>query len=148
MDITIREIHENDAAAISQLSLQLGYTLSPFETVNQIKEIAASGDNCAFVALYNKKIIGWIHAFKAMRLETKTFIEIGGLVVYESYRGKGVGKALVERIKAWCVEQKIAALRVRSNTKRSDAHMFYLKNGFTESKEQKVFGMKVTLVSK
>jgi GNAT superfamily N-acetyltransferase len=48
-----------------------------------------------------------------MRLETKTFIEIGGLVIDENYRGKGIGKILVSKIKEWCIEQKISSLRVR-----------------------------------
>ncbi len=47
-------------------------------------------DNCAFVAIIEGKIIGWIHAFKALRIETKPFIEIGGLVVDEIYREKKV----------------------------------------------------------
>lgn len=143
MEITIRKIHEDDATAVSLLSQQLGYVLSPFETAHQIKEIAASSDNSAFVALDEEKIIGWIHAFKTVRLETKTFIEIGGLVIDENYRGNGVGKVLVERIKAWCIEQNITSLHVRSNVKRLDAHTFYWKIGFSESKEQKVFEMEL-----
>lgn len=143
MEITIRKIHEDDATAVSLLSQQLGYVLSPFETAHQIKEIAASSDNSAFVALDEEKIIGWIHAFKTIRLKTKTFIEIGGLVIDENYRGNGVGKVLVERIKAWCIEQNITSLRVRSNVKRLDTNKFYLNIGFSESKEQKVFEMEL-----
>jgi GNAT superfamily N-acetyltransferase len=89
--------------------------------------------------LSEEKIIGWIHAFKTTRIETKTFIEIGGLVVDKKYRGKGVGKSLVNKIRGWCAKQKITSLRVRCNTKRLEAHQFYLCLGFRESKEQKVF---------
>ena len=125
MDIRIRKIREEDAETVSSLSLQLGYNLSPLETADQIKEVIASNDNCTFVALHNEKIIGWIHAFKTIRLETKTFIEVGGLVVDENYRGKGVGKILVSKIKEWCIEQKISSLRVRCNTKRKEAHQLF-----------------------
>jgi GNAT superfamily N-acetyltransferase len=72
-------------------------------------------------------------------LESNPFVEVGGLVVDENYRSKGIGKKLVEQIKQWCVEKHISTLRVRSQVKRKEAHQFYLANGFTEIKEQKVF---------
>ena len=143
MDIRVRKIRKKDAEAISLLSDQLGYVLSFVETVLQIKKLVDSGDNCVLVALHDEKIVGWIYAFKALRLETKTFIEIGGLVIDENYRGKGIGKILVSKIKEWCIEQKISSLRVRCNTKRKEAHQFYFKNGFSETKEQKVFELKI-----
>lgn len=141
--MSIREIETQDAATVNHLSHQLGYNISLSETATQIKEVIESMDNCAFVALYEGKIIGWIHAFKTTRLETKTFVEIGGLIVDENFRGKGVGKILVNKIKDWCIEQKITSLRVRSNTKRLEAHNFYLNLGFSESKQQKVFESKL-----
>ncbi len=143
MQIAIREIALQDAEEVSSLSQQLGYQLSPSETAGQIKEVIVSSDNCAFVALSNGKIIGWIHGFKTVRIETKSFVEIGGLVVDENYRGKGVGKKLIDRIKQWCVEQEVCSLRVRCNTKRKEAHQFYLTLGFSEMKEQKIFGMEL-----
>jgi GNAT superfamily N-acetyltransferase len=139
MNIAIREITTKDSEVISSLSKQLGYGLSSSETAKQVQEILDSNDNCAFVALHEEKIIGWIHAFKTVRVEAKTFIEIGGLVVDENYRGKGVGKSLVSKVRAWCAEQKITSLRVRCNSKRLEAHQFYLSLEFKESKEQKVF---------
>ena len=143
MKIVIREIALQDAEGVSGLSKQLGYDLSAPQTASQIQEILSSTDNCAFVGLDNGKIIGWVHAFKTIRIETKTFVEIGGLVIDENYRGKGVGKKLVSRIKQWCVEQEVRSLRVRCNTKRAEAHKFYLTLGFSEMKEQKVFGMEL-----
>lgn len=62
MDIRIRKIRKKDAEAISLLSDQLGYDLSPLETANQIKQVSTNYDNCAFVALYNEKVVDWIYA--------------------------------------------------------------------------------------
>jgi GNAT superfamily N-acetyltransferase len=143
MELLIREISAEDAQAVHLLSQQLGYELSVADTAAQIKEVLSRKDNYALVAVVNETIVGWIHAFKAIRIETKPFIEIGGLVVDEQYRSRGVGKKLVTRIKEWCAEQEIHSLRVRSNTKRSEAHQFYTRLGFTEKKEQKVFEMMV-----
>lgn len=143
MEIVIREIVLQDAEEVSSLSKQLGYDLSAPQTASQIQEILSSPDNCAFVGLDHEKVIGWVHAFKTIRIETNTFVEIGGLVVDENYRSKGVGKKLVDRIKQWCIEQEIRSLRVRCNIKRTAAHQFYLTLGFSEMKEQKVFGMEL-----
>jgi GNAT superfamily N-acetyltransferase len=90
-----------------------------------------------------KKQIGWIHAFKTLRIESKPFIEIGGLVVDENYRGKGVGKLLINAIKNWSEQEEISTIRVRCHTKRKEAHLFYNKLGFSESKEQKIFEIRI-----
>jgi len=99
MEILIRKISIEDAESIAILSAQLGYDISLPETIFNIKEVMGSMDNCAFVAITEGRVIGWIHAFKSIRLETKPFIEIGGLVVHENYRGKGVGRVLVDMVK-------------------------------------------------
>jgi GNAT superfamily N-acetyltransferase len=94
------------------------------------------------VAVVENKIVGWIHAFKTVRIETTPFIEIGGLVVDKDFRGKGIGKKLVDVISQWCEHENISSLRVRCNIKRKEAHLFYLGIGFNETKEQKVFEKK------
>lgn len=139
MKIEIRTITVTDAKEIQLLSKQLGYDMSLDDTVEQSKEILCSENDFAAVALIENKIVGWIHVFKAVRLETKPFAEIGGLVVNENYRNKGIGKKLVAEVKQWCLEKNIYDLRVRSNVKRKDAHQFYTFIGFGEMKEQKVF---------
>jgi len=83
--------------------------------------------------------VGWIHVLKAIRIESKPFIEIGGLVIDKNYRKQGIGKLLVNKARVWTKENHIDKLRVRCNRKRADAHQFYQAIGFIESKEQKVF---------
>ncbi|MGI8893876.1 MAG: GNAT family N-acetyltransferase [Bacteroidia bacterium] len=135
----LREISVDDAAQIAFLSTQLGYNLNVDETTFQIKEVLSHPDHCAFVIAKEDKIIGWIHAFKTMRIESPPFVEIGGLVIDENHRGQGIGNKLVEKIKAWTLENNFSKVRVRCSTKRKEAHLFYNKIGFTESKEQKIF---------
>lgn len=143
MEIQIEPITLRHAPAVQKLSQQLGYALFLNEIENNIKDVILSDDHIALVAIVDEEVAGWIHAFKAVFLESNPFIEIGGLVVDENYRSKGIGKKLVERIKQWCVEKQISILRVRSQVKRKEAHQFYLDNGFSEIKEQKVFQMNV-----
>jgi len=131
------------AKDVQRLSGQLGYPMSIRDIQSNIRELMITRDHVAFVALWNEKVVGWIHAFRGLLLESNPFIEIGGLVIDEDHRGKGIGKELVEKIKEWCLEKGFQTLRVRSNIKRIEAHKFYLNLGFTEIKEQKVFQMQL-----
>jgi GNAT superfamily N-acetyltransferase len=139
MDVSLRKITAADAKGISMLSGQLGYVLTVADTEDCIRQMLERDDHIAFAAIDGEQIVGWIHSYKSVLLESKPFMEIGGLVVHELYRSKGIGKKLVQSVKEWCLEKKVHDLRVRSNIKRSEAHKFYLAQGFTEEKQQKVF---------
>ena len=138
MQIFIREVSENDVVPITRLSNQLGYPLSVADTLQNLRSMKGP-DEIVFAALAGDEIVGWIHAFRTVRLESGTSVEIGGLVVDEDHNRKGIGRALVQKISEWCAAKGIGSLRVRCNTKRADAHEFYRALGFTESKQQKVF---------
>lgn len=132
-----------DAAEISLLSGQLGYSMAIEETEKQIALVSSTENDVAYVATDHHGVIGWIHVFYAIRLESAPFCEIGGLVVDERHRGQGVGKMLIESAKPWCLAKKCKALRVRSNITRTGAHRFYEGAGFRETKQQKVFEVKL-----
>jgi len=141
MQFNVRSVSVEDAQAVNQLSQQLGYSISLTGTVVNIRQLLSSKEHCCFVAVHDLTVIGWVHGFIAYRIESNPFAEIGGLVVDENFRGKGIGKTLADRVKEWSLEQGIAALRLRCNVKRKEAHVFYNKVGFEVTKEQKVFEM-------
>jgi len=142
-NIQIRLIKESDAVAVRSLSGQLGYRLSAEETVENIRDVLSNRDQAAFVACLDGVVIGWIHIFRTVRLESKSFIEIGGLIIDENYRKQGVGKLLVRSAGELAKGEHIGKLRVRCNKKRIEAHQFYRALGFTEFKEQKVFELTI-----
>ncbi len=136
-DIKIRPISINDYEMVTLLTNQLG-SKTTNEIVNkQIEEIIINPDHDAFVAEKDNIIIGYIHCFKAIRLTTKPFIEICGLVVDEKERGNGIGKSLVKYIEE--LYSKEYVIRVRCNSKRELAHKFYQILDYKLKKEQKVF---------
>ncbi len=141
MDITIRDIQEDDVQAVSALSAQLGYSITVADTAKQISLIINSSNDVAYAAVDDGKVIAWIHVFYTLRLESQPFCEVGGLVVDEQYRDRGIGKLLLEKAKEWCGAKGCTRLVVRSNSKRNEAHQFYLKSGYKEVKEQKVFNL-------
>ncbi|MGE0560832.1 MAG: GNAT family N-acetyltransferase [Flavobacteriales bacterium] len=135
--IQIREITPNDIASIVSLSDELGYKINEMEVTTLISAIIQDDKQWAFVAVKNNTIVGFVHAFYALRLTTPAFIEIAGLVVSSKERSQGIGQQLVEFI-----EQNIAKnlkIRIRCNSTRKDAHRFYSNLGYARQKEQIVF---------
>lgn len=137
--VYIRHASIKDAAQIAVLSEELGYPTTVKDTISNLTAIDKSNYDVAYVAVAGELVVGWIHVLYSIRLESGPFCEIGGLVVSKTLQGKGIGKLLVEKAIKWVAERNIQKLRVRSNVIREGAHAFYLKNGFHEQKQQKVF---------
>ncbi len=138
--VQIREISEKDAEGVAKLSTQLGYDSDIRQTSARIKLIASnSNTNCAFVALIEGKVAGWIHGFYTLRIESDPFVEIGGLIVDETYRNLKIGKQLIEHVNFWAKKHEVKKLKVRCNTKRTESHKFYERVGFKENKRQIAF---------
>lgn len=142
MSITIRHTTIADAAAINQLSAQLGYSIPLAQTEANITALADDRHNAILVAEGDGNVIGWLQVCYKLYLETGPFCEIVGLVVDEQQRGKGIGKQLVAAAIDWTRQTNATVLKVRTNVKRAGAHRFYQREGFSCIKEQKVFVMK------
>jgi len=143
MEIIVRQIIPEDSKEITMLSDQLGYSLSVEQTLQNINAVMKNKDLDAFVAVDKNKVIGWIGVRNAIQIESPPYSEINGLVVDENYRGNGIGKMLIEKAIQWSKEKGNVKLRLRCNVKRTETHLFYLHLGFRETKEQKVFEIKI-----
>jgi GNAT superfamily N-acetyltransferase len=137
----IREAGPDDSEYMAELSKQMGYKTTTEDVRFRLNKIMDDKNNSVFVILDDIKVIGWIHGFYIFRVESEPFIEIGGMVIDENYRRKGIGRMLVNKIIEWSESKKSTKLRVRCNTIRKDTHSFYKSIGFVESKEQKVFDL-------
>lgn len=133
----IREATAADAAALAALSTQLGYPAQPGEAAERLAALGPEG--AVLVAEAHGAVLGWIHVCGIRFFQSPPFAEVGGLVVDEAARGKGVGKLLVEAGARWAAERGYRKLRVRSNVVREDAHRFYERESFRRVKTQAVF---------
>ena len=136
----IRNAIISDASDISELSNQLGYPSSVDETKERLESILSSDDHIIFIAyLPRNKVIGWIHAYKCQSVESGFFAEIGGFIVAEAFRVKGIGRHLLKPVEKWAMQKNLPKLRVRTQIHRDDAKQFYSNMGFTVTKKQRVF---------
>jgi len=123
---------EIDAKPVAELSVQLGYPVSRMELKNRFVRIAATPGNGLFVALNNEQtVIGWMHVHTIDRIEVGRYAEIGGIVVDETMRGRGVGRALMLCAETWAREHGFDRVKLSSGAHRTEAHAFYEHIGYS-----------------
>lgn len=133
----IREYKEADSAGIQLLMNQLGYDHQKEDIRQNIQNIQEHGGK-VYVALVDGCAAGCTCALLDARLAEGLYGEIASLIVAKRYRGRGLGKQLVEKAETW-LKTRTDKIRVRANTVRIDAHQFYESAGYTSIKDQKIF---------
>lgn len=136
----IRECQYSDADAVARLSGQLGYAVPADEMQSRLAHLANDSNHSVLVAcLENGEVVGWIDVGIVFHLQSGAYCEIGGLVVSELVRGKGIGRELVVAAEQWASARGLKKVLVRSNAIRTDAHRFYLREKYTMVKTSAVF---------
>ena len=142
----IRRAVPRDAAALAELSTQLGYPSSREQVERRLAAILADAAHIVLVAetrctpTNTRALAGWVHAYVERTVETDATVEIGGLVVEKTQRRLGLGRLLMGRVERWAHETGFSTVTVRSNvTRRFEAHFFYERLGYRRVKNQRVF---------
>ena len=139
-ELRIRSAVPDDAQAIARLSGELGYPTTQADARRRLFDIKTSQNHAVMVAEDGSgSVVGWIHVFRSRRLGGEPFAELGGLVVTEGLRGRGIGSRLVAEAEEWASKREIATLRIRTRTTRNDARLFYEDLEFVLTKTQVVF---------
>ena len=128
-----------DAQAFARLATQLGYPSSPSQVEERMASVLDDPKHLILAAALGGRVVGWAHAYVCCLVESDTFAELGGLVVDESHRCKGVGGKLLEMVEDWARQKGCGAVSVRSNVIRHQAHKFYAARGYNQIKTQHIF---------
>ena len=135
--IPVRPMRVEDIAAVARLATQLGYPSTADQIERRFRALGESPEASALIAEGpDGAVLGWIHVFATRQLESDPGAEIGGLVVDESARGRGVGSALVTSAETWARGRGFEVVSVRSNVIRLEAHEFYKARGYEILKSQ------------
>ena len=140
----IRKAKVSDAAAIAQLSGELGYPVDAEPMAERLTRFLGHAEQAVLVA-ETDRVIGWIHAADHEVLEHPLRCEIWGLVVAEGQRGLGVGRQLVNAVEQWARHRGLTEISVRSNVIRAESHPFYERIGFNRYKTQHAYRKPLTL---
>lgn len=131
--LVVRDASATDAEALSNLCNQLGYPSTPNAMPSRLERLTS--DNArALVAEWGGRVVGLatIHLRFTMNREAP-LAQLTLLVVDESSRAKGIGRALVEQAEAWAVECGSKRIVVTTALDRSGAHAFYERLSYTHT---------------
>ena len=65
--------------------------------------------------------------------------EVGGIVVDEAWRSRGVGAVLLRQAEQWASARRISLMVIHTNVVRERAHGFYEKCGYHLLKQSRVY---------
>jgi GNAT superfamily N-acetyltransferase len=122
-----------------KLCAELGYPTDREDVLQRMRQIADETNRVVLVYCVDGAVVGWIDLSIEYHLQSEPAALIGGLVVSESVRNRGIGRQLCEAAEAWARSRGVGRLRVRSNAIRERAHEFYLRDGYARVKTSAVF---------
>jgi GNAT superfamily N-acetyltransferase len=131
--MNIRKAELKDASAIRILMEQLGYPTEEGFIAKRLNDLYKLSDHCDLVYELEGKVLGFLslHFIPQIAFEVD-YAVISYFVVDDDSRSLGIGKALEEYCTALAIERKCKRIMVHSNARRTDAHRFYLRQGFVE----------------
>jgi N-acetylglutamate synthase-like GNAT family acetyltransferase len=138
----IREAEAKDVSALSRLYRQLVGPVAPDTPIDvredRIDEIRANPHNFLFVVEINDRICGT--AFLTLCLyplyRFQPYAVLENFVIDEREQGKSYGKLLMRYMEHFCVEADCSKIMLLSNSKRSEAHRFFEKQGFSAERKK------------
>ena len=138
--LTIREMKSEDLEAVLALAkVELGYLCDEEVGREQMRKIFEKEDHKIFVAEVEEQVVGFIHGEAYQVIFAPTYTNILGLAVDRRFHKQGIGSALLKKVESWGIKNGAYAMRLNSDMKRTEAHIFYGKCGYQVVKEQKSF---------
>ncbi|HEX6600180.1 MAG TPA: GNAT family N-acetyltransferase [Gemmatimonadaceae bacterium] len=131
---SIRLARATDVPELARLFSELGYEIAPDVLAERWGAFAASGEQ-GFVAADDAsphgRLLGLVtlHATPVLH-RAGPVGRVTALVVDATFRGCGIGRALMAAAERWAAERGCVLLEVTSNQRRVDAHKFYEGLGF------------------
>lgn len=131
MQYLIRSTDSNDLSGVEQLCSQFGFPAPSEKLLQRYSLILDYSSHCLLVAADpSGAILGWVHAYEAPSLLSDRTVEIGGLVIDEKCRRKGIGKALMDAVEAWARDRGFDEVLLATRIDRVDAQEFYQALGY------------------
>jgi GNAT superfamily N-acetyltransferase len=136
----IRRACSLDLEAIVRLCGQLGYHDEPQTVGRRLAALLGEPRHAVLVSeREGEGITGLVHVYTDTWLVVDPTAEIGGLVVAEGRRCRGIGARLLQAAERWASDKGCRRLLVRTNAIRERAHRFYEREGYRLLKSQRVY---------
>ena len=133
-----RPMIEPDAEAVAGLARELGYP-NEIKAIRQRIRAIGKTDLLLVAVDASDNPVGFIQAHRVCILEVGFRVEILGLVVSSRARRQGLARTLIREVEHWAKKSGAEVVSVRSNTRRTEAHLFYPAMGYKKIKTQAVY---------
>ena len=129
--VRVREARGEDAAALARLSTQLGYPAVADDMPARLNRLGGDANARVLVADSDGEAVGLatVHVRYTIN-HAAPLAQLTLLVVDETRRSRGVGRALVEAAERWAHERGCHRIVVTTALQRADAHAFYERIGY------------------
>ena len=129
--MVVRDATVADAPALAPLLGELGYPAAADALASRMRRLLGRDDQRVLLAERDGAVLGLLalHVFPVLAYD-RDLAMIMALVVTESARGLGVGRALIERAEGVGKSLGASRLMVTTHVRRADAHAFYERLGF------------------
>ena len=133
-EVMVRPVEVSDIEPLADLMTQLGYPTRASEMQMRLEPILANKSYTTLVAVSEGKVCGMIGTRTSYSYEhNNPGGAILALIVSEKMRGRGVGHALIAAAENDFAQRNIHRLAVYTHFRRTDAHEFYEKVGYTKN---------------
>ena len=127
----IRSAKVEDSPQIAVLLGQLGYPGESEVLREKISLLSSGRADRIWVAEFQGKVVGLLGFHLTPLLHVSGSLgRITTLVVEEKFRGKGIGRQLIETAERWAWERDCTRIEVTSGAQRAQAHQFYRDLGY------------------
>lgn len=133
----LRHARPADADPLRVLLQQLGYVMDTGPLAERLAQFAIDASSPVWVAEQDGRLVGCIACHLTPTLhQHEPLGRITALVVDESLRGMGIGKALVREADRFFRSQGCRAAELTSSDHRTAAHAFYEARGYRIDKRR------------
>ncbi|HWJ79493.1 MAG TPA: GNAT family N-acetyltransferase [Niallia sp.] len=130
----IRKAKLDDWKQISSLLNQLDYPNTEKFIKDKLETLLLDNNEELVVYEENQEVIAFISIHFIPQIAVKgDFARISYFAVDSSIRSKGIGRMLEEYCTELAAKRKCDRIEVHCHSRRTDAHRFYERQGFTES---------------
>ncbi|MEP6803528.1 MAG: GNAT family N-acetyltransferase [Flavobacterium sp.] len=131
-DVKIRKVIKQDLDFVYQSICELENEVLDFELFREIlHENISNPKNFYLIAEIEKEGVGFISFHTQNLLHHCGLVgEIQEFFIHENYRGKGIGRQLIEKIIDYADQNNLKSIEVTTNKRRLENVMIYENLGF------------------
>ena len=135
--VSVKKAEVSDCKAVAELAAKMWYTSTREELEDSFKEITEKNDGVVFIAVSDKKIIGFAQCgLRQDYVEGTESSPVGyleGVFVEKQYRKNGCAKILLRECEKWARSKGCNEFASDCELDNTDSLAFHLKVGFQEA---------------